>query len=58
MYAVSKEESMRNIILQHNISLKNMAIVPIVNIKDKDEDKVKKMLVILFIYQVGNLQDK
>ena len=58
IYAVSKEETMRNIILQHNISLKNMVIVPIVNIKDKDEDKVKKMLVILFIYQVGNLQDK
>ena len=34
---------MRNIILQHNAFFKNMAIVPFVNIEDKDAEKVKNI---------------
>ena len=35
---------MRNIILQHNLFLKNITIVPIVNIQDKDAEKVNKII--------------
>ena len=41
IYDISKAGTMRNIILQHNIFLKNMAIVPIINIQDKDVNKNK-----------------
>ena len=34
---------MRNVILQHNIFLQNMAIVPIVNIAKNEKDNVKKL---------------
>ena len=40
---VSKAGTMRNIILQHNAFFKNMAIVPFVNIEDKDAEKVKNI---------------
>ena len=32
---------MKNIILQHNMFLQNMAIVPNINIKDDDREQVK-----------------
>ena len=35
--SLSKQETMRNIILQHNIFLQNMAIVPIVNISNNEK---------------------
>ena len=41
IHTVFKTEAMCNIILQHNIILKNIAIVSIVNIQDKDVEKVK-----------------
>ena len=34
---------MRNIILQHNLFLQNMAIVPIINISKNEKDNVKKL---------------
>ena len=34
---------MKNIILQHNIFLQNMTIVPIINIKDNDKEHIKKL---------------
>ena len=34
---------MKNIILQHNMFLQNMAIVPIININDNDKDEIKKL---------------
>ena len=34
---------MKHIILQHNIFLQNMAIVPIINIKDTDKELIKKL---------------
>ena len=34
---------MKNITLQHNICLQNMAIIPIINIKEKDKEQVKKL---------------
>ena len=55
---VSKAGTMRNIILQHNAFFKNMAIVPFVNIKDKDAEKVKTILITHSISQDDNLQDK
>ena len=41
--SLSKQGTMRNIILQHNIFLQNMAIVPIVNISNNEKDNVKKL---------------
>ena len=41
IHAVSKVGTIRNIILQHNVFLKNKAIVSIVNIQDKNINKVK-----------------
>ena len=58
IHAVSKAGTMRNIILQHNISLKNMAMVPIANIQGKDAEKVKQISITLSISQDGNPQDK
>ena len=40
---LSKQGTMRNIILQHNIFLQNMAIVPIVNISNNEKENVKKL---------------
>ena len=57
IHAVSRAGTMRNIILQHNIFLKNMVMVPIVNIQGKDAEKVKKTIT-LSISQDGNPQDK
>ena len=54
IHAVSKAGTMRNIILQHNLFPKNMTIVPIVNIQDKDAEKVKKISITLSISQDGN----
>ena len=34
---------MKNIILQHNMFLQNMAIVPIININDSEKENVKKL---------------
>ena len=34
---------MKNIILQHNMFLQNMSIVPIINIKDNEREKIKKL---------------
>ena len=34
---------MRNIILQHNLFLQNMAIVPIINISTDEKEQVKKL---------------
>ena len=34
---------MRNIILQHNLFLQSMAIVPIINISNIEKDNVKKL---------------
>ena len=41
--SLSKEGTMKSIILQHNMFLQNMAIVPIINIKDNDKEKIKKL---------------
>ena len=41
--SLSKQGTMRNIILQHNIFLQNMAIVPIVNISNNEKENVKKL---------------
>ena len=41
--SLSKQGTIRNIILQHNIFLQNMAIVPIVNISNNEKDNVKKL---------------
>ena len=41
--SLSKQGTMRNIILQHNLFLQNMAIVPIINISNIKKDKVKKL---------------
>ena len=41
--SLSKQETMRNIILQHNIFLQNIAIVPIVNISNTEKENVKKL---------------
>ena len=43
IHSLSKEGTMKNIILQHNMFLKNMAIVPIINIKDNDKDNIRKL---------------
>ena len=51
--SLSKEGTMKNIILQHNIFLKNMEIVPIINIKDNDKDKIKNYSNLLFVSQVS-----
>ena len=40
---LSKQGIMRNIILQHNIFLQNMAIVPIVNISNNEKVNVNKL---------------
>ena len=58
IHAVSKAGTMRNIILQHNIFLKNIAIVPIVNIQDNDAEKVKNISINFSISQDGNPQNK
>ena len=34
---------MRNIILQHNMFLQNMAIVPIINIKENEKDQIMQL---------------
>ena len=49
---------MKNIILQHNMFLKNMAIVPIINIKDNDKDKIKNYSKLLSIFLVLKPQEK
>ena len=41
--SLSKQGTMRNIILQHNLFLQNMAIVPIVNISNAEKEQVKKL---------------
>ena len=41
--SLSKQGIMRNIILQHNLFLQNMAIVPIVDIYHTEKDNVKKL---------------
>ena len=53
-FFLSKQGTMRNTILQHNLFPKNMTIVPIVNIQDKDAEKVKKISITLSISQDGN----
>ena len=40
---LSKQDTMKNINLQHNIFLQSMAIVPIVNINNSDKESVKKL---------------
>ena len=42
--SLSKQGTMKNIILQHNIFLQNMVIVPIININEKHKEQVKKIL--------------
>ena len=44
---------MRNIILQHNIFLQNMAIVPIVNISNNEEEEIVKKLYESSLYFSG-----
>ena len=41
--SLSKQGTMRNIILQHNLFLQNMAIVPIVNISKEEKENVKEL---------------
>ena len=41
--SLSKQRIMRNIIIQHNLFLQNMAIVPIINISNDEKDNVKKL---------------
>ena len=41
--SLSKQGTMRNIILHHNLFLQNMVIVPIINISNIEKDKVKKL---------------
>ena len=41
--SLSRQGTMRNIILQHNIFLQNMAIVPIVNIYNNEKENIKKL---------------
>ena len=41
--SLPKQGTMRNIILQHNIFLQNIAIVPIVNISNNEKENVKKL---------------
>ena len=41
--SLSKQGTMRNIILRYNIFLQNMAIVPIVNISNNEKENVKKL---------------
>ena len=56
--SLSKQGTIRNIILQHNIFLQNMAILPIVNISNNEKDNVKKFSNPHYIYQYSNLQEK
>ena len=39
--SLTKQGTMKNIILQHNIFLQNMEIVPITNLKDNDKEHKK-----------------
>ena len=41
--SLSKQGTMRNIILQHNIFIQHMAIVPIVNISNTEKENEKKL---------------
>ena len=41
--SLSQQGTVRNIILQHNIFIQNMAIVPIVNISNTEKENVKKL---------------
>ena len=41
--SLSKEGKMKNIILQHNMFLQKMVIVPIINIKDSEKEQIKKL---------------
>ena len=41
--SLSKQRTMHNIILQHNIFLQNMAIVPIVNVSNTEKENIKKL---------------
>ena len=43
MQSISKQGTMRNIILHHNIFLQNMTIVHIVNISNNEKDNVQKL---------------
>lgn len=43
---------MKKIVLQYNLSLQNMAIFLIINIKDKDKESVKKIFE-SFFYLLG-----
>ena len=58
IHSLSKEGTMKNIILQHNMFLQNMAIVPIINIKDNDKDKIKNYSILLSIFLVLKPQEK
>ena len=58
IYSLSKEGTMKNIILQHNMFLKNMTIVPIINIKDNEKAKIKNYSNPLFIFLVSKPQEK
>ena len=49
---------MHNIILQYNIFLQNMAIVPIVNISNKEKENVKKLFESSLYFPGSNLQEK
>ena len=40
--SLSKKGTMKNTILQHNMFLQNIAIVPIININKNEKEKVKK----------------
>ena len=41
--SLSKQGTVKNIILQHNMFLQNMAIAPIINIKKSEKENVKKL---------------
>ena len=47
---------MKNTILQHNMFLQNMAIIPIINIKDNEKNKSRNFLNRLFTFRVSKPQ--
>ena len=43
---------MKNIVLQHNMFLQNMAIVPNFNIKDDDREQVKTIRILIIFLRI------
>ena len=56
--SLSKQGTMRNIILQHNLFLQNMAIIPIINISTDEKEQVKIYSNPRYTSQDSNLLEK